>query len=57
MNKEQFNTEAENHKTLEQSVKRLEELKEGKQLADIPLDSAYWDAENVHRALYSGPKE
>jgi hypothetical protein len=57
MTKDQFDKEAEFHKTSEESVSRLLELKGDCQLSDLPLDSPYWDAQNVHTALYNKPKE
>lgn len=57
MTKEQFDAEAEFHKTHQESAERLMELMNNRQFGDLPLDDPYWDAQTVHTALYNKAKE
>lgn len=35
------------------SSKRVEELRRGRNMGDIPLDDEYWDALRKHRATFA----
>jgi len=41
-------------KDLEASVKRITELKAGRNAGDIPLDDEYWKALKKHQAAFGG---
>ncbi len=41
------------HKTLEESAKRLEELKDNRHVDDLSVNDSYWIALSVHRLLYN----
>lgn len=53
MTKEQFDEEALFHKSFTESAKRLNDLRNDRNLGDIGLGDPYWDAQNVHTSLYS----
>lgn len=44
------------NKDLDASAKRLEELRAGRDLGNIPVSDEYWKALRKHRAAHGGKK-